>query len=47
VAKVLKQSATGTSWNRELGWGRLDAAAAVELSLRTHGLALRTVTRVR
>jgi subtilisin family serine protease len=47
VANVLKQSATGTTWNRALGWGRLDAAAAVELSLRTGGPALRTVTRVR
>ena len=47
VAKVLKQSATGTRWNSETGWGRLDAAAAVELALRTHGLALRTATRVR
>ena len=35
VAKVLKQSATGTAWNRELGWGRLDAAAAVQLALET------------
>ena len=41
VAKVLKQSATGTRWNAELGWGRLDAAAAVQLALRTHGLKLR------
>ena len=43
VAKVLKESATGTTWNRALGWGRLDAAAAVELSLETTGLALRQV----
>jgi subtilisin family serine protease len=43
VAKVLKQSATGTTWNRELGWGRLDAAAAVQLALETKGLALRQV----
>src|SRR5689334_2738930 len=41
VAKVLKQSADGDGWNRELGWGRLDAAAAVELALRTRGAALR------
>ena len=41
VANVLKQSATGTTWNRELGWGRLDAAAAVQLALETKGLALR------
>jgi subtilisin family serine protease len=47
VATVLKQSATGTDWNRELGWGRLDASAAVELGLRTPGLALRTATRRR
>jgi thermitase len=43
VAKVLKQSATGTRWNFELGWGRLDAAAAVQLALDTKGLALRRV----
>lgn len=42
VANVLKQSADGDGWNRELGWGRLDAAAAVELALRTKGAALRT-----
>jgi serine protease len=47
VANALKQSATGTTWNHELGWGRLDAAAAVELALRTPGLALRTATRIR
>ena len=41
VATVLKQSADGDRWNRELGWGRLDAAAAVELALRTRGAALR------
>jgi subtilisin family serine protease len=41
VAKVLKHSASGSGWNRELGWGRLDAAAAVELALRTPGTALR------
>jgi subtilisin family serine protease len=41
VAQVLKQSATGTSWNAELGWGRLDAAAAVQLALQTPGKALR------
>jgi subtilisin family serine protease len=42
VAEVLKQSADGDGWNRQLGWGRLDAAAAVELALRTKGAALRT-----
>jgi len=42
VADVLKQSATGTGWNAELGWGRLDAAAAVQLALQTRGAALRT-----
>jgi subtilisin family serine protease len=41
VASVLKQSADGTGWNRDLGWGRLDAAAAVQLALRTPGQALR------
>jgi thermitase len=41
VASVLKQSADGNGWNRELGWGRLDAAAAVQLALQTKGLALR------
>jgi len=42
VAEVLKQSADGDGWNRQLGWGRLDAAAAVELALRTKGAPLRT-----
>jgi len=42
VAEVLKQSADGYGWNRQLGWGRLDAAAAVELALRTKGAPLRT-----
>lgn len=41
VATVLKQSAAGDGWNQQLGWGRLDAAAAVELALRTPGKALR------
>jgi subtilisin family serine protease len=42
VAKVLKQSASGTGWNRELGWGRLNAAAAVALAQATRGLAPRS-----
>jgi subtilisin family serine protease len=41
VATVLKQSASGTSWSFDLGWGRLDAAAAVQLALVTKGAALR------
>lgn len=41
VAVVLKQSASGHTWNRELGWGQLDATAAVQLALETRGLALR------
>jgi subtilisin family serine protease len=41
VASVLKQSATGNTWNHELGWGSLDAAAAVELALETRGQAPR------
>jgi subtilisin family serine protease len=41
VARVLKRSATGSSWNPELGWGRIDAAAAVELALQTKGAGLR------
>jgi subtilisin family serine protease len=41
VARVLKQSASGSRWNPELGWGRLDAAAAVQLALETPGQALR------
>jgi subtilisin family serine protease len=44
VARVLKRSASGAAWNRELGWGRLDAAAAVELALATKGGALRNVS---
>jgi subtilisin family serine protease len=39
VALVLKQSASGDTWNPELGWGRLDVAAAVELAQATHGNA--------
>lgn len=45
VAKVLKQSASGTRWSPELGWGRLDAAAAVQLALQTQGETLRTASR--
>ncbi len=41
VAEVLKQSADGDGWNRGLGWGRLDAAAAVQLATQTKGAALR------
>jgi subtilisin family serine protease len=47
VASVLKHSAAGTGWNPELGWGRLDAAAAVELALRTPGRALRPAFKSR
>jgi subtilisin family serine protease len=42
VADVLKESADGNGWNRELGWGRLDAAAAVRLAQQTKSAALRT-----
>jgi thermitase len=45
VAKVLKQSASGVRWNPELGWGRLDAAAAVQLALQTRGELLRGALR--
>jgi subtilisin family serine protease len=41
VARVLKRSASGSTWNPELGWGRLDAAAAVQLALETQGQAPR------
>ncbi len=41
VAQVLKQSASGSGWSPELGWGRLDAAAAVQLAQATPGAALR------
>ncbi len=44
VAKVLKRSASGETWNEELGWGRLDGAAAVQLALGTHGARPRTAT---
>ena len=42
VARVVKRSASGSGWSPELGWGRLDAAAAVELALRMTGGALRS-----
>jgi subtilisin family serine protease len=42
VATVLKQSASGRAWNPELGWGRLDAAAAVRLAQETPGAAPRS-----
>jgi subtilisin family serine protease len=32
VAWVLEHSATGSGWSPELGWGSLDAAAAVRLA---------------
>jgi subtilisin family serine protease len=35
VAGILKQSASGNGWNPQLGWGRLDVGAAVELATRT------------
>jgi len=37
VAAVLKQSAAGSGWTPELGWGRLDAGAAVRLAQATPG----------
>jgi len=40
VAQVLKQSASGAGWTPELGWGRLDAAAAVRLAQATEGAEL-------
>jgi subtilisin family serine protease len=42
VAWVLTQSASGDSWNPELGWGRLDVAAAVRLAQSTLGSAPHT-----
>jgi subtilisin family serine protease len=39
VAQVLKESASGDGWSPELGWGRLDAAAAVRLAQATPGAA--------
>jgi thermitase len=47
VAKVLKQSASGDTWNPETGWGGLDAAAAVQLAQQTRGVALRRAVRLR
>jgi subtilisin family serine protease len=41
VADVLKRSASGGGWTPQLGWGRLDAAAAVRLAQSTSGAALR------
>jgi subtilisin family serine protease len=42
VAQVLMQSASGSAWSPELGWGRLDGAAAVQLAQTIPGAALRT-----
>jgi subtilisin family serine protease len=42
VAQVLKESASGERWSPELGWGRLDAAAAVRLAQATPGAAPRS-----
>jgi subtilisin family serine protease len=39
VGQVLMESASGVAWSPELGWGRLDAAAAVALAKATPGLA--------
>jgi subtilisin family serine protease len=47
VAWVLKYSATGNGWNPQLGWGTLNAAAAVELARVTPGKALQRVKRSR
>jgi subtilisin family serine protease len=46
VAWVLKHSATGSGWNPQLGWGTLNAAAAVQLARVTQGKALRRVVHV-
>ena len=45
VAEVIKRSADGSGWTPELGWGSLDAGAAVTLAQATHGKALRTASR--
>jgi subtilisin family serine protease len=42
VADVLKRSASGGTWSPELGWGRLDAAAAVQLAQATPAAGLRS-----
>lgn len=42
VAWVLEHGAAGNSWSPELGWGRLDTAAAVRLAQATLGAAPRT-----
>jgi subtilisin family serine protease len=45
VAQVLKRSAHGSGWTPELGWGTLDAGAAVALAQATEGHALRRARR--
>jgi subtilisin family serine protease len=47
VAWVLKHSATGNGWSPQLGWGTLNAAAAVELARVTSGKALLRAKRSR
>jgi subtilisin family serine protease len=45
VAAVIKRSAHGSGWTPELGWGTLDAGAAVALAQATKGHALRRARR--
>jgi len=47
VATVIKRSATGKGWNPELGWGSLNAGAAVALARVTRGAAPRQTTSIR
>jgi subtilisin family serine protease len=47
VAWVLKRSANGSGWNPQLGWGALNASAAVDLARVTPGKALQRVGRAR
>jgi subtilisin family serine protease len=45
VAQVIERSATGNGWTPELGWGRLNAGAAVALAQSTPGRAPRRAVR--
>ena len=47
VAWILKSSASGGAWDSQLGWGRLDVGAAVELATRAQPWVRRAIPKPR